>query len=102
MRYNGMSVPYVRRLVWDAWNVAHIARHQVTPEEVEAVCHGEPVEGEAYGGRLMLIGPTGTGRMLAVVLSPQADPGVFYVVTARDADRKERRLYRAQKGGGTP
>lgn len=33
----------VRRLVWDPWNVAHIACHEVTPEEVEEVCHGEPV-----------------------------------------------------------
>jgi len=30
----------IRRLRWDAWNIAHIARHAVAPEEVEQVCHG--------------------------------------------------------------
>ena len=24
----------IRHLIWDAWNIAHIARHQVTPEEL--------------------------------------------------------------------
>ena len=90
----------VDRLIWDAWNVAHIARHQVIPEEVEEVCYGDPAIGHAYGGRIMLIGPTSGGRMLAVVLSPQPEPGVYYPITARDADRKERRTYAAQKGGG--
>ncbi len=33
----------VRRLIWGPGNVAHIARHAVTPEEVEEVCHGAPV-----------------------------------------------------------
>jgi uncharacterized DUF497 family protein len=92
----------ITHLLWDAWNVAHIARHQVLPEEVEEVCHGNAVTGEAYGGRIMLIGPTGGGRMLAVVLRPQLEPGVYYPITARDADRKERRTYATQKGGGTP
>jgi hypothetical protein len=32
---------FIRRLIWDAWNVAHIARHAVVPEEVEQVCHGD-------------------------------------------------------------
>lgn len=91
----------VNRLVWDSWNVTHIARHAVTPEEVEEVCHGDHVLGQAYGGRLMLIGSTTGGRILAVILNPQAEPAVYYPITARDADRKERRLYRAEKGGGT-
>ena len=32
----------VRRLTWDSWNVPHIARHGVVPQEVEEVCHGNP------------------------------------------------------------
>jgi len=56
--------------VWDAWNLVHVARHEVTREEVEEVCHGPFITREAYAGRLMLIGPTRAGRMLAVVLEP--------------------------------
>lgn len=88
----------LRRLIWDTWNVPHIARHQVTPEEVEQVCQGDPVELQSYAGRLLLIGPTEAGKMLAVVLSPLGR-GVYYPVTARPASRKERRYYREQKGG---
>jgi uncharacterized protein len=92
---------FVRRLIWDAWNVAHIARHQVTPEEVEQTCHGAPETLTGKKGRLLLIGPTTAGRMIAAVLEPLGR-GVFYPVTARPASRKERRYYQeqqAQKGG---
>lgn len=42
----------IRRLIWDAWNVAHIARHHVIPEEVEEVCHGLPQTSQTYKGRI--------------------------------------------------
>jgi uncharacterized DUF497 family protein len=88
----------IRRLIWDPGNVGHIARHQVTPEEVEEVCHGDPILRQAYGGRIMLIGLTSAGRFVAVVLDPAGDDA-YYPVTARPASRKERRLYRDEKGG---
>jgi uncharacterized protein len=86
----------VRRLTWDPRNVAHIAAHQVSPEEVEQVCHGSPVALGSYDERLILIGPTRAGRMLATVLEPEGG-GIYYPVTARPASRKERRYYQAQK-----
>ena len=88
----------IRLLVWDDWNITHIARHQVSREEVEQACHGDHIFLESYRGRLILIGPTAAGRILAVILAPEGDD-VYYVVTARSADRKERRIYREQKGG---
>ncbi|MDO8690641.1 MAG: BrnT family toxin [Dehalococcoidia bacterium] len=88
---------FVRRLIWDAWNVPHIALHDVTPGEAEEVCQGPYIIRGAYKGRVMLIGPTGTGRILAVILEPEA-AGIYYPVTARPASRRERRLY--QQGGG--
>lgn len=91
----------VRRLIWDPWNVAHIARHAVAPEEVEEVCHGDPLVQRGYQGRVALIGPTSSGRLLAVVLDPEGR-GVYYPVTARPASRKERALYRQEKGGENP
>jgi uncharacterized protein len=86
----------VRRLIWDAWNVAHIARHDVIPEEVEEVCHDEPITSETYKGRLRVVGLTQSGRILTVILAPTPDAGVYYPITARPADRKERRNYREE------
>jgi hypothetical protein len=48
----------IRRLICEAWNVAHIARHEITPEEVEEFCHGKPIMQEGYGGRSLVIGPS--------------------------------------------
>ena len=90
---------YIRLLIWDAWNVAHIARHQVSLEEVEEVCHGEPVTSDTYKGRLRVVGPTLSRRMLTVILAPKDGEGVYYPVTARPADRRERRNYEQQRVG---
>ena len=83
----------IRRLIWDSWNVAHISRHAVTPDEVEEVCHGQPISLDAYKGRTLLVGPTGNGRMVSVVLSPTPETDVYYPITARPSDKKERRIY---------
>ena len=82
----------INRLLWDPWNVGHIARHEVTPAEVEQVCTGAFITRQSYAGRLLLIGPTYAERVLAVVLEP-LDDGAHYVVTARPASRRERRRY---------
>jgi uncharacterized protein len=89
---------YIRRLIWDSWNVPHIARHEVTPDEVEEVCHGRYVTLAGYEGRVLVLGPTQAERMLVAVLEP-VERGVYYPVTARPASRKERRYYVAQKVG---
>lgn len=87
----------IRRLIWDEWNVAHITRHQVVPEEVEEVCHGNVLVQQGHTGRTVLVGPTAAGRMLEVVLDPEQAPGTYYVVTAHPASRKDRALYQAEK-----
>ena len=76
----------IRRLIWDEWNVTHIARHKVIPNEAEEVCHGNPVVQKGSKGRSLVFGPTKTGRMLTVVLDPE-EVGVYYPVTARPAKR---------------
>jgi uncharacterized DUF497 family protein len=88
----------VRRLVWDPWNVNHIARHDVSPEEVEQVCYGRHVILESYKERLLLIGRAQAGRMLAVILEAVAQD-TYYVVTSRPTSRKERAYYEQQIGG---
>ena len=89
---------FVRELVWDGWNVAHIARHGVTPHEVEAVCRGFTHASRTYKGRLRVIGQTASGRMLTVILAP-VECEIYYPVTARPASRRERRTYRDSERG---
>jgi len=33
---------YIRELLWTDWNIEHIARHNVSPDEVEEVCYSNP------------------------------------------------------------
>jgi len=88
---------FIRRLIWENWNVAHIARHEVVPDEVEEVCHGQHVVLQTYKDRLLLIGPTLTGRMLSVILGLTDEAEVYYPVTARSASKKERRFYKGEQ-----
>ncbi|HZU03762.1 MAG TPA: hypothetical protein VFA10_29125 [Ktedonobacteraceae bacterium] len=84
---------YIARLVWDSQNVPHIARHDVVPEEVEEVCHGRHIASQTYKKRILIIGPTQSGRMLAVVLDRTKKKNVYYPVTARPASKREIREY---------
>ena len=90
-------MPFIRALRWDPWNVNHIATHGVTIEEVEEVCNGTFISRLGHSGRLMIIGPTGAGRMLSVILE-ETDEDSYYVVTARLASRRERRIYVEEEG----
>lgn len=89
----------VLKLIWDAWNMSHIARHNVIPEEVEQVCHTDPIVQKGKKGRLLVFGPTDKGRMLAVILDKGEGKGVYYPVTAYKASNKLIKIYLNQKGG---
>ncbi len=60
----------IQRLIWDAWNTAHIARHAVTPDEVDEICSADPLVQAAARGRLVVSGKTAAGRFLVVILAP--------------------------------
>jgi hypothetical protein len=82
---------------WDDENANHIAEHGVTPEEAEeAVTDPRRARAPAYRTateqRLAYLGASTAGRVLYVVLTRRA--GRLRVVTARDADRQEKRRYR--------
>jgi uncharacterized DUF497 family protein len=91
----------VRSLKWDSWNKAHIARHGVTRDEVYEVCQSKFVVLAGKKGRAAVVGVTKAGRMLTVILDPEPEEGIYYPVTARSADKKERSKYRQEqeKGG---
>lgn len=82
---------------WDDANVDHIAEHGVEPEEAEEAVDDRyddryKVAVPPHSGRDRIIGKTGDGRVLCVVLDRRATG--WRVVTARDATDSEKRAYR--------
>ena len=74
-------------------------KHNVVPEEVEEVCHADPIVQAGKKRRLLVFGPTNEGRMLAVILDKEEGIGVYYPVTAYKASKKLIKIYLNQKGG---
>ncbi|MDQ3655170.1 MAG: BrnT family toxin [Chloroflexota bacterium] len=89
-----MQPPRIDALEWDDWNRDHIAKHDVSPEEVEEMLATAPVFRRTYKQRFQLLGPTLAGRMLSVIVGANPERhAIFYVFSARPASRSERRIY---------
>ena len=87
----------IRQLIWDDWNVEHVSRHNVVPNEVEySLADEHAVFLRARHGRVMVLGKA-EKRLIATVMNEQAAQGIFYVITARDMSKKERTFYRSMK-----
>ena len=83
----------IRSFLWNEGTIDHIAHHRVAPEEIEEVAFdGSPYSRKGRQGRRYLYGKTLGGRYLFVVYVLVAR-GSAQVITARDMDEKERRLY---------
>lgn len=83
----------MREIRWTEQSEDHIARHGVSPGDVEEVVFSRPRL--VAGGRentTLIFGTTGAGRYLVVVLADSED-GRMYVVTARDMTDPERRAF---------
>ena len=85
----------VSQLNWDEWNIEHIKKHNVTVAEVEEAIRKVNAHRKGYLGRILLIGRAGK-RILAMIVKPNANKK-YYLITARDADQKERRLLYANE-----
>lgn len=84
----------IQNLIWDEWNIQHIARHNVNPVEVEEVCGSRKIFISNVGGhKIRVIGQALSGRYLAVFLANKGENN-YYVVTARNATIKEKRQYK--------
>lgn len=86
-----MTMLYIKNLVWDSWNIKHISKHKVNKREIEEACKKPLRSFLSYKERLIVIGRTGTGRLLSTVLAGEENHN-YYVVTARDTSKKERKL----------
>lgn len=90
----------IKKLEWDQYNIAHIARHNVVPSEVEEVCKAEVtrLKSKSHPTRIVLIGKTQTQRKLKIVFEPKENE-VWRPITAHDASKKERNMYIKGVGG---
>lgn len=87
----------ITQLIWDDWNIDHIARHDVAPEEVElSFSDPDAIFLQAKQGRVMILGRANK-RLITTVLNAQEIRGLYYVITARDMSKKERAFYRSRK-----
>ena len=91
----------IQELYWRADRVTHIARHGVTPEEVEDAVFGDhrglllrvgPAERNPDETVYRFLGRTSGGRHLLVALLYLGD-GLAMPLTARDMSESERRRY---------
>jgi len=81
---------------WTEDSETHIARHNITPYEVEQALYTRPRL--AVPGRedtTEVLGTTTVGRYLLVVVTEAAD-GRDYIITARDMSPTEKRTFRAK------
>jgi uncharacterized DUF497 family protein len=87
----------IDKLIWPEERVEHIARHGVTPDEVEEVCFGAPLvlRAKSKGSNPVyyVLGHTDAGRYLFCVVIGFPD-GNGYPITARVMTTKEKRRYR--------
>jgi uncharacterized DUF497 family protein len=88
----------IEKIIWDEETINHIARHGVTPEEVEEIFFNEgdtPVIFKGKEGKYLAYGQTQSGRYLLVVWA------IHYkktgIITARDLTKKEKQLYQRNK-----
>ncbi len=78
---------------WDMDTIEHIARHDVSPEEVAEVAFDDaPYVRRGRQGRRYMFGQTVRGRPLFVVYVITGEDRAR-TITARDMDEKERKLY---------
>lgn len=86
----------VREMVWDAWNVEHIKKHNVTPEEIAVSLRNTAYHKHVHSGRYLAVGRAAK-RIITVILR-RKKLTTYYIVTARDANKKERRdLYEKEE-----
>ncbi len=79
----------IRELVWDTWNVEHIKKHNVSQREIIESIENTSYHRRAHSGRYLSVGRAGK-RIITVIIRRQKLT-TYYLVTARDANRKERK-----------
>ncbi len=85
--------------IWDDENIEHIGAHNVEPEEAEeAMTDQFRIKFDAHSGKKGYIGATEEGRRLVVIFVVRYE-GKYRVITARDAEEHEKKLYNKRRSG---
>lgn len=71
----------------------HIAKHNVSMDEILEVVFGDYVTGEGKEGRVLITGQTSNNRLLTIIVGKRRGRNKYGLVTARDAKKKEKLLY---------
>lgn len=91
----------ITKIRWSNDRIEHIARHNISPEEVEEAVFGDPcsliqvlkvAERDQRQKIYRLLGVSETGKFITFIFIYEKR-GVAYPVTAREMDNKERRRY---------
>ena len=80
----------VKKLVWDEWNLKHIQKHHVTTKEAKIAASNIVAHKRTKNSRYAVFCRVG-GRILTMIIK-RGKQSVYYLVTARDAAKKERRI----------
>lgn len=87
----------IRDFEWDEENEAHIARHGISPFEVEeAILFSKPVYQRSREGKYVAYAVTENGRYLLVVFVIKGSRRIR-VITVRDMSEQEKRYYRKKR-----
>jgi len=87
----------IESLHWDDANIEHIARHGLSPADIEDVCFSKHISFRGRERRYILYGKTESGVMIMVVLE-QLYGQVFRPITARAMSEREKHSYRKKAG----
>jgi len=85
----------IKNLIWEAWNIEHIARHNVRVEEIEQICKSVHLLNKWKNKMYRVIGQTANGRYLTIFLAPRGRNN-YYPVTARDSTLREKKAYKSR------
>jgi uncharacterized protein len=87
---------------WDEHNVAHLAKHQIEPEEVEQVILNRPIDLGSHlrdgEERTAQLGETNARRILHVISTMRGEK--VRVITSWPANERSRRYYLSLKRSG--
>ena len=84
----------IKEFEWNDNNIEHIARHGVSPDEVEDVAFDDaPWIKKGRKGTRYMLGYTAAGRYLFTVYTLKKR-GIAKVITSMDMDDKTRKLYK--------
>ena len=82
----------IKAFEWDEGNIGHIARHNITPEDVEEACCNDPLIFKGRNNRYYALGQSDNGHYLMIVFMIKF-MGMARVITARPMQDAERKRY---------